>query len=338
MADDLPELPEAIRRKLALQWEELKEERGFTGEHLNWPRTRRKQLGKGLPALGHALRPIYEPEERVGIGETINLAKERFRQLAEEYFGQWSAEKDGRCDWFAMWLQGIRALVVAEVAEVWSQRGGWFEHFCRADLDSGLAPLVTEWASKARKAEIQRLKGETAGSPVEFKYSQGFQIDPAYQRTMEEAYRAIERSRKVLERSTPSPEPSIPELLAELGRRNTERHAAPENVQAQPLSTKPLESQAEPAGRTLPAPTLPNDPASARTAPLFPKRAAWLKSEMAKRGNMTCYGLKKVGGPDQKTTKRILEGRPVRDDKLDLVARALSFQGARVLRADIPSD
>jgi hypothetical protein len=70
----------------------------------------------------------------------------------------------------------------------------------------------------------------------------------------------------------------------------------------------------------------------------FPERAAWLKSEMQNRDHMTPYALHKAGGPDSKTIKRILEGKPVRDSKLELVASALSHRGPKVRFVDIPAD
>ncbi len=67
----------------------------------------------------------------------------------------------------------------------------------------------------------------------------------------------------------------------------------------------------------------------------FPKRAAWLKDEMRKRGAMTAYGLHKQGGPDAKTIRKILDGKPVRDPALDLIVTGLSNAGQQVKRGDI---
>jgi hypothetical protein len=69
----------------------------------------------------------------------------------------------------------------------------------------------------------------------------------------------------------------------------------------------------------------------------FPERAAWLKSEMQNRDHLTPYALHKAGGPDSKTVKGILEGKPVRDRPLELIANALSLRGPKVLLKDIPT-
>lgn len=58
----------------------------------------------------------------------------------------------------------------------------------------------------------------------------------------------------------------------------------------------------------------------------FPRRAAWLRSEMKER-DATPYSLHKVGGPDPKTIKRILGGERVRDESLDHLKKGLAFGG-----------
>jgi hypothetical protein len=80
-----------------------------------------------------------------------------------------------------------------------------------------------------------------------------------------------------------------------------------------------------------------NEPVRHTVKAAFPKRAAWLTAEMAKR-SMTPYSLHKAGGPDPKTIKRILDGVPVREAKLVLIVNGLSHANDPVRLDDIPSE
>jgi hypothetical protein len=79
--------------------------------------------------------------------------------------------------------------------------------------------------------------------------------------------------------------------------------------------------------------------AVAATVPecLFPNRARWLKQETEKR-MLSPYGLHQQGGPDRDTTRKILEGFPVRSDALDRLIQGLSSVGEKVLPAQIPEN
>ena len=108
---DLPQLSVRVQRKLALQWDALVGKHGFTGDHLNWPKTRRRKIVTGAnrpptnlstgyfaprgsdDSLPHG--PAYESEDRVGISESGQLGVERFAQLTGEYFFASSAESVG---------------------------------------------------------------------------------------------------------------------------------------------------------------------------------------------------------------------------------------------------
>lgn len=57
--------------------------------------------------------------------------------------------------------------------------------------------------------------------------------------------------------------------------------------------------------------------------PELPKRAAWLKDRLKER-SWNKHDLARCGGPDHKTTQKILDGFPVREDVLQKVADGLS--------------
>ncbi|MCX6539228.1 MAG: hypothetical protein NT151_09910 [Acidobacteria bacterium] len=64
--------------------------------------------------------------------------------------------------------------------------------------------------------------------------------------------------------------------------------------------------------------------------------AAWLKAEMKQR-KFNKRSLSDAGGPDPKTTSKILDGQPVSEDVRDKVADALSKKGSRVTVRDVPT-
>lgn len=56
----------------------------------------------------------------------------------------------------------------------------------------------------------------------------------------------------------------------------------------------------------------------------FPNRASWLKARLRER-KWNKHDLGRHGGPEHRTTQKILDGLPVRDDQLQKVAGALSL-------------
>jgi hypothetical protein len=78
-------------------------------------------------------------------------------------------------------------------------------------------------------------------------------------------------------------------------------------------------------------------PAMAKGKETFPNRAAWLKMHM-QRLRVTPHRLKELGGPNNKTIKRILDGKFVQEHVLTKLAEALSALGSPISVEDIPSD
>ena len=70
----------------------------------------------------------------------------------------------------------------------------------------------------------------------------------------------------------------------------------------------------------------------------YPNRGVWLEHQMKIRDNMRPYRMRKAGGADQKTIKKILAGESVSENALLRVTKGLSKDGALVLRDDIPND
>jgi hypothetical protein len=103
----------------------------------------------------------------------------------------------------------------------------------------------------------------------------------------------------------------------------------------------PRPANPEPAQRVS---TESIQPHKAIAAPRFPNRANWLRALLAER-HWSPLQLEQHGGPNHKTTKKILNGANVTDGVLDKLATALSdYRGSAVLdqvsvcTLDIPRD
>ena len=76
----------------------------------------------------------------------------------------------------------------------------------------------------------------------------------------------------------------------------------------------------------------------------FTRQAAWLAQQLRLAGNVTPNRLEDLGGPDGKTTKRLLQGHGSRDDVLHKVVEGLNEANRRAQRKvvltlrDIPQD
>jgi hypothetical protein len=71
--------------------------------------------------------------------------------------------------------------------------------------------------------------------------------------------------------------------------------------------------------------------------PRFPNRASWLARCLYDRG-WNKHDLARQGGPDHKTTQKVLEGKKIREDALVKIAGALSKKLTQMRMADIPQN
>jgi hypothetical protein len=69
----------------------------------------------------------------------------------------------------------------------------------------------------------------------------------------------------------------------------------------------------------------------------YPKRAAWLETELALR-DWTVHDLRAQGGPDWKTSRKMLAGLQVSPIVLEKTASALSKKKKQVLLKEIPPE
>jgi hypothetical protein len=97
-------------------------------------------------------------------------------------------------------------------------------------------------------------------------------------------------------------------------------HNAPEAKGPQPGSA-PTEQAAAPAAKQT----------------RYPARAAWLRARLGERG-WNKHDLARYGGPDYKSTQKVLDGFPVQDGVLQKIAQGLSARRAKVTLTDIPQN
>lgn len=121
------------------------------------------------------------------------------------------------------------------------------------------------------------------------------------------------------------------DLLADLKMRLAERVAH--------FTAQALRCAREAAGSTPSAqPVAQKPPARAtpsQVAPSFPIRAEWLRDRLAER-KWTAQDLDRFGGPNWRTTRKILQGEPVRQVVLEKIAHGLSTKAGRVSSGQIP--
>jgi hypothetical protein len=76
---------------------------------------------------------------------------------------------------------------------------------------------------------------------------------------------------------------------------------------------------------------------TSQAAPPHPKRAVWLEAELALRA-WSVHDLQAQGGPDWKTSRKILNGLSVSRTTLEKTVAALSKKRQKVRFGDIPPD
>jgi len=192
---DLPQLSKDTRRLHALQWTQLVQKYGFTGNHLKWhesPMHRRKAAEKLFRSKSTPIDPIArrspppsrkmrewlkeikrEQQSRrsnlnapvvvdsIGVGEALALAQERFRYVVLAYMSLWAKETAGDSEVFAQWLDQLRASVEREVGELWDKtdwHSAWFDRACQPMLDKALRKLSDDQNRRVRNLEKLHLE------------------------------------------------------------------------------------------------------------------------------------------------------------------------------------
>jgi hypothetical protein len=165
---DLPDLPNAIQRKLALKWSTVLDTHGLTGKHLHWHDAERNRMERIQAQMGTANRPGRGPSpgaeravDHVGIRPSVNVAERRFKDLCHEYWGLWYSSGGGY-ETFEDWLHVLKLQVSEEVASIWKPGleavHRWYQRACAPAVDNALDTLVTRGTRQAREQEVKRLE------------------------------------------------------------------------------------------------------------------------------------------------------------------------------------
>jgi len=125
--------------------------------------------------------------------------------------------------------------------------------------------------------------------------------------------------------------------LRRLAERQSKARAECEALRQQEEAEREQGAEREAAGNGV---GVVEPPAARENKRQYPRRAEWLRRELAARRWTVADVLRKNGAPDRKTINKILAGKPVREDALARLAAALSesSRAPKVSLADIPND
>lgn len=168
----LPNLPERIRQLHGAKWDALKEETGFTGDHLTWlpppdgrseihessdERPRWTNLGDFVAARKN------DPAvcESYAIRDTVSLARKQFENIVEDHLRFWTRDLNEGATMVARRLHELAQAVLAEIREVWAtddRHTMWFDAKCADKVREKLEVVVRSWKRRISELEIERLQ------------------------------------------------------------------------------------------------------------------------------------------------------------------------------------
>jgi hypothetical protein len=172
---DLPALSKSTNRVLELRSKGFLEAYRLTGnavvQHSSaGEKTRRIALGPLLESTSRYFKNWFQnyltARRECGISSSVEFAKARFNDLAEEYFKVWSPSTGDEL--FAAQLEALKEQVLAEVASIWNKSDvtkQWYESVCAPSVDVAVSGKLREFADRARNSEIAFLvRASTSGS------------------------------------------------------------------------------------------------------------------------------------------------------------------------------
>jgi hypothetical protein len=179
---DPPVLSESTKRKLALQWEALRETQDLTDADLcGYDLGRRWLLGtraKPLRRMNLGGLNTSRPQQAarwLGLDPSVRAAEARFRFTDSEYWPLWCSSSLGH-EAYRDWLESVTRQILAAFAIIWKGRSDvtdrWFEDLCAPAIEKALAVLVKQRIAQARDVEVQRLvrapsaKTGSSGNPL----------------------------------------------------------------------------------------------------------------------------------------------------------------------------
>lgn len=163
---DTPALSDLVKRKLALQWEALRQKHKLTDEDLSGYDRKRQQLTEVSSKW-----PRHDPRHRdpryatqvarsVGLTPSVNAATARFRGTDWEHWLHWCSTGAGY-EAYVAWLECISRSIMAELESIWKGRSDvtdrWFEQTCKPEVGKALSALIKGRIAQALEVEINRL-------------------------------------------------------------------------------------------------------------------------------------------------------------------------------------
>ena len=169
---DLPALSESTKRKLAVEWESIRDNHELTDEHLAGYDLGRQWLWGTLAKPPHGMNlgglnigRTFEDRKRaahwLGCDPSVRASLARFGGIDSEYWSHWGLSGCGY-EVYRDWLNSITRQVLAEFASIWKGRSPvtdrWFEDTCAPAIEKALADRVKQRIKQARRVEINRLE------------------------------------------------------------------------------------------------------------------------------------------------------------------------------------
>lgn len=203
----LPHLSRETQQINKLKFQILAEDYGFNGEQYGWKSSPdhvakaledRGQLRKALSIRSTASERQKAKEvlnELIGVDESSNFGKQRFRDLAELYLSLW-VEESRTAEDFEEWLGSIQSIVEKELFSFWCEKEDlreWFDRALRKKLKSDLLPIRREYLKFARTIKIKHL--ENPEISLESLYRARGDIKLSH--LLDEGDRALEKARGI---------------------------------------------------------------------------------------------------------------------------------------------
>jgi hypothetical protein len=163
---DLPALSGSTRRKLAVQWDTIRDRQKLTDEDLSAYDRERQRLSSIA-----AKWPRYDPRHRdprcatqvarwLAVTPSVGAAEARFRGIDSEYWLLWCSSGFGY-EVYRDWLDSITRQISGELASIWKGRSDvtdrWFQGACGPAIEKALTALTKQRIAQAREVEMGRL-------------------------------------------------------------------------------------------------------------------------------------------------------------------------------------
>lgn len=207
----LPALSDSTNRKLAIQWDTIRDIQKLTDEDLaGYDRDRQRRLlgivgdpprvGTGLLRYAAERAHPDEAAHKIGLNPSVRAAEAQFRQADSEYWSQWSST-EAPYEEYAAWLDNLKRDTVAKLASVWNGRSDvtdcWFQSKCVPAIEKALTVLLKKRVEHARDVESARLeRGHEARPPGGHTPHQGIaegaMSDTSFWREAEARFRGLQ--------------------------------------------------------------------------------------------------------------------------------------------------